>query len=73
MNVVSNLLRQNYAQAMSTLEQLDHAFDKYRERVLGDLRDLKEGAVTLDQLTVTDNDYEIMPEKPTILRKEDAG
>ena len=57
MSIATQQLVNNYAQAISQLEQMEAGMHKAIE----DLKKLKSGEISMDSLVVTDNGYEIIP------------
>lgn len=62
----------NEIQRMATqiIDGLDVQHDVFVERVLKDLRELKAHPERIADLKVSDNDYELVPAKPQIVRKD---
>ena len=67
-----NTLMNNHQTALRQLGNLDEQFDRYKMRVLADLKAIKDGKASLSDLTVSDQDYELKPPKPVIERNSHA-
>ena len=68
MSIATQQCLTNYAQALEQIENMENGM---RKSIL-DLKRLKSGEISLDQLIVTDNGYEIMPKAPDIEKASES-
>ena len=60
MGIVNQMLLQNYATALNTIDTLETG----QKKAIEDFKALKAGEVTIDQLVVPDNGWEFVPTLP---------
>ena len=60
MAIVNQMLLQNYAAALNTIDTLENG----QKKAIEDFKALKAGDLTVDQLVVTDNGWEFLPAPP---------
>ena len=59
--------------ALQVIDKQDQDMDAFKLRVLNDLKKIASGETPLTSIKVSDSDYEIMPPKPQIERKNGNG
>jgi len=62
MAIVNQMLLQNYSNALNIIDTLETG----QKKALADLKSLKEGELSLDDLVVTDNGWEFRPPPPEL-------
>ena len=60
MSVSLQLRDSQYAEVLQALEQMENEYDEFRERVIDTLESLKTGEIELDQVEVSDGDFEVV-------------
>jgi len=65
MSLVSQILLQNYTQALNAIEALEAG----QRKAIEDFKSLKAGEFSVDQLVVTDNGWEFVPAPPVTLEE----
>ena len=64
--VVEQLLLNHYVQAVNALKELETKDQALFSKALDTLRSLKAGEVSLENVVVTDNGWEVVPAPPVV-------